>query len=181
MFLYSFFNYNTKIVYTEHKKHVQKQIVLLQQIQLRIAQQQEAVREVKRLSGQPPFFSRPDFEACAKDPLEIDTMLASLLHSYDCGLISNSKGELIRMHCLKPGDSREPLWAIGPKEQKYVEFLLKVNLDNMQDNNLEEIKEQLRRQEMNPDILVARFLLVLGERGHRYEYYRAWLSLAPKG
>ena len=27
-------------VYTEHKKHVQKQIVLLQQIQLRIAQQQ---------------------------------------------------------------------------------------------------------------------------------------------
>lgn len=170
---------NLENVYAEHKKHVQERISVLQRIQARITKQQDAVREVKRLSGRAPFFSRPDFDICARDPLEIDTMLASLLHSYDCGLLSNLNGDLVRIHCLKPGDSREPLWTIGPKDEHYVEFLLKVNLDDMQDNNLSQIKSQLAQQKLEPGIMVARFLLVLGERGHRYEYYRAWLSVKP--
>jgi DNA-binding transcriptional MerR regulator len=168
---------NLEAVYREHRRRVQERISQLQRIQRRMLWQQEAVREVKRLSRAGIMESRPDFELFARDSLQIDTMLESLFHSYDCGLISGPHGEWIRTHRIEPGSSRKAVWTVGPPQQRYAEFLLKVNLENMEDNNLEKIREELSGRGLKTGGLAARFLLVLGERGKRYEYYRAWLEI----
>ena len=72
-------------------------------------------------------------------------------------------------------DIAEPL-PVSP-DKDYMEFLLKININNYQDNNLSEVRSQLRKQGCQTGKVYARYLLMGGSLPDRYEYYHAWIEI----
>ncbi len=72
-------------------------------------------------------------------------------------------------------DIAEPLPVSLDKD--YMEFLLKININNYQDNNLIEVRSQLRKQGCQTGNVYARYLLMGGSLPDRYEYYHAWIEI----
>ena len=60
----------------------------------------------------------------------------------------------------------------------YMEFLLKININNYQDNNLTDIRSQLSKQGYQTGTVYARYLLMGGSLPDRYEYYHAWIEIS---
>ncbi len=163
-------------IYAKQKRDLQQRIDRLELVKRWLGQQEVAVEMVHRLMETPFTFSEPDFSAFALDPLQLDTMQASLREPYDCGLLVDGE-TFVRTHRLKAGDSREPIWTQPGNGQLYAEFLLKVNIADVRDNNLAEVRGTLEAMGLRTGRVVARFLLVLGRRERRYEHYRAWIEI----
>ena len=139
---------------------------------------------------------KPDMNYFVGTP---STMEYSLTYPNDDGMmiIEAGKGrqEYIRGICLDtrkqmdevdfiPPEARdnqdiaEPLRVDQGKD--YMEFLLEININDYQDNNLYEVRSQLRKQGYQTGTVYARYLLMGGSLPDRYEYYHGWIEVTRR-
>ncbi|MGM9902428.1 hypothetical protein A5844_000817 [Enterococcus sp. 10A9_DIV0425] len=73
--------------------------------------------------------------------------------------------------------SSKKVWQ-NDRKVTYIRFLLKVESNNLTNNNLHEVKEKLEKQGYLTGKVVGQYLLTnVTERGEYFEYYHAWIEV----
>ena len=136
--------------------------------------------------------AKPDIKYFVGTP---STMEYALTYPNDGGMriaLTDQGEEYTRGICLNSLDQIKDVEFIPPQDKdnenvarplpidmnrSYMEFLLKININHYQDNNLDEVRSQLRKQGYLTGNVYARYLLMGGSLPNRYEYYHAWIEV----
>lgn len=166
-------------IYDENEAKLNLEIQKLQRTLQRLKRQKKLIEKLHEL-GDEIRFCRPDFTMCRKDSMNVDSMRITLQNSYRCCLLIDESGNITRGITQHKEDhlKTEILWE--EKEEKnlgYAEFLLKVKVEDLSDNNLEDIRSRLQEMGYQTGGVIARYLLIAGEKNVRFEYYRAWIEI----
>jgi len=166
-------------IYTQQDNVIQKQIIGLNQQLEAIGKQKRLIQEVYRLQNNKWTLSKPDFRLCITGIFNTESTKLTLEDPYRCALFipEDDSQEFIRGLCLEDPGECEVIWEMPLTETRYVEFLLQVNYNDERENNLDEIKNRMRENGMHPGKVIARYLIIAGYAGKRYEYYRAWVEV----
>ncbi|MDO5292650.1 MAG: MerR family transcriptional regulator [bacterium] len=170
---------NLEQVYSANEKKLEEQIRSLKKKREKIKEQKRLIGLLKELEQEEFRTTEPDFSICKVDKVQMDSIKESLKNPYNC-IMFISKGEekeYTRGIALPPEQGEELLWDKKQEEKKYVEFLLKMNVEDSSDNNLQEVISRLEEMGHKTGEVIARYLLVANEEGRRMEYYRAWIII----
>ncbi|MDO5522108.1 MAG: MerR family transcriptional regulator [bacterium] len=170
---------NLEQVYDANQKKLEEEIKKLKRKKEKIKEQKRVIGLLKELEQDQFRTSEPDFSICKVDWIQMDTIKESLAHPYNCIMYisDGEKRECTRGIALPPKEDEELLWEKKQGQNRYIEFLLKMNVEDSSDNNLSEIICKLREMDIQTGEVIARYLLVANEKGRRMEFYRAWIEI----
>lgn len=164
-------------VYDESEARLQKEIFILEQRLKKLEQQKRLLAIKARLEKQPMTLGEPNLMKCHKDPFTEETIKRTLEDPYECIVFYDHKTECFERGICLEEEKSELLWCKGEEDKKYLECLLKVNAEQMADNNLEELKAEASALGYQTGDVIARYLLIATSEGVRYEYYHGWLEI----
>jgi hypothetical protein len=122
----------------------------------------------------------PDFHTCKLDPFDNESIKLTIMNTYRCCLlISGSDYQIFsRGIQVETCAKDEILWSYQQvKNEHYLQFLLKVNMNDMNDNNIRQVLMPYWEQGIKTGDIIARYLTISGEEKKRYEYYKAWVQI----
>ncbi len=163
--------------YQSRQSHIENEIERLLEISNRLNLQQLMIEQCHLLAGKEPFLSPPDISSCYVDVLGAESLKMALDNPNICGLFFPDGKDGVR--CLSVCiDSSSPIWVIN-NAHKYYEFLLMLNPDNINDNNLDSIREKIKVSGHTPGEVISKYLLLSYDstQNRRFEYHRAWIQV----
>ena len=177
--------------YHRQEKLISEKIKQLKFVQQEVKKQVRCGDLAMALDRQGIAAGKPDIKYFLGTPA---TMEYSLTYPNNIGkmIIPGKQGDVfIHGVCLDKAEQMKEIDLIPPQargehefteplavdeNKEYMEFLFRININDPEDNNLKEVRSQLKKQKLRTGNTYARYLLMGGSLPDRYEYYHAWIE-----
>ena len=170
-------------IYEEKETVIKEKLNKLYETLNCLQHQKEFIYQAHQLGEEGIRSGKPDFSYCQLDVFSEEMIRDSLDDPYRCCLLiqaSSNKCEYYRGIQVDDKVEQQLIWEWPEHDVEYMEFLLKLSIENLENNNLEEIRTQIHQLGYETKDVIARYLLIATEEGTRYEFYKAWIEVTKK-
>lgn len=176
---------NLLLIYEDNEIKINNQINNLNKKLERINRQKEAIATISNLRDSGIVLAVPDVDRCVLDEFTIESIKCSLVNPYNCMMYISGREKIEYVRCLaindkdsitKSGENTNIVWH-KDTDKKYMQFLWKINIDNVMDNNLESVVLDICKMGYKTGEVIGRYLLIATEEGKRYEYYKGFIEI----
>ena len=157
------------------QKDIDAQIAKLKEIKKGILLRRSKIKEVEMLQAAPYSECKPDITKM----IDFDISHFYKTNPYDFTiLISLKENRGIRYGTAVSGEELEgrTIWESNETNNKFIQCILRVSVDNPEENNLKEHLDYVANQGYKADEIIGRYLITAMD-GVRYDYYKIWIEL----
>ena len=157
------------------RKDIDNQIVELKKKRRGIIARKEKIKELELLSSNPYTTSIPDMDII----IDFDMSHFIELDPYDFAILfSPDNNYRLQYGTILSSDSinKKIIWEDNHSDTKYMQCLLKISVDNPEDNNLIEHLDYMNEMGYKTGKVIGRYLITATDI-IRYEYYKIWIEI----
>jgi DNA-binding transcriptional MerR regulator len=151
------------------------QIAKLEEIKQGIRMRRNNIKEVSLLQAAPYSKCKPDFQRM----VEFEMSHFHKKNPNDFAILMNiNENSEIQFGSIASEEDKNTdiIWEFGESKNNFIACILKVSVDNPEENNLKEHLNYINSKGYRAEKIVGRYLVTATEE-LRYDYYKIWMEV----